>query len=190
MRRTISMLPDEVLLAIFDFHVAKYQDLDFIEALLSDYDTETKIRSWQSLVHVCRPCPWITTSPETATLLYNQNPCEGDPGHLARLASSHSGRCLRNVIEELWTAMQVPFLELAVLYLSYDYPPYAARPVLHAHDSFLGGSAPRLRYLALNSIPFRVTRLVRLWLVNIPHSGYISPEAMVTLTSLEELFSP
>jgi len=41
------MLPDEVLLAIFDFHVAKYQDLDFVEVMLSDYDMETKIRSWQ-----------------------------------------------------------------------------------------------------------------------------------------------
>ena len=92
MRCAISMLPDEVLLAILDFHVAKYQDLEFIEALLSDYDTKPKIRSWQSLVHVCRPCPWITTSPETATLLYNQNSCEGDPGHLACLASPHSGQ--------------------------------------------------------------------------------------------------
>ena len=35
---TIDVLPDEVLLAIFDFHVVRYQDLDFIEAILSDYD--------------------------------------------------------------------------------------------------------------------------------------------------------
>jgi hypothetical protein len=66
-------------------------------------------------------------------------------------------------------------------------------------DSFLGGSAPRLRYLALDAIPFpgfpklllSAAHLVELWLVNTPHSGYISPEAMVTclsvLTSLETL---
>src|SRR6266700_3384297 len=50
----IDVLPDDVLLAIFDFYVVGYQDLDFIEALLSNFDTKTKIRSWQSLVHVCR----------------------------------------------------------------------------------------------------------------------------------------
>ncbi|KAI0268509.1 hypothetical protein BGY98DRAFT_336534 [Russula aff. rugulosa BPL654] len=64
-------------------------------------------------------------------------------------------------------------------------------------DSFLGGSAPRLQYLRLNTIPFpglpnllsSATHLVHLHLHDIPHSGYISPEAMATslstLTSLE-----
>jgi hypothetical protein len=66
-------------------------------------------------------------------------------------------------------------------------------------DSFLGGSAPRLRYLALVSVPFpglstlllSATHLVQLYLHGIPHSGYVSPEAMATclsaLTSLETL---
>jgi hypothetical protein len=66
-------------------------------------------------------------------------------------------------------------------------------------DSFLGGSAPQLRHLNLNRIPFpalpklllSATDLVALGLWNIPHSGYISPEAMVTglsaLTRLEQL---
>jgi hypothetical protein len=108
-------------------------------------------------------------------------------------------------IEKLWTAMQDPFPELADLYLSLKRLPYVPDlpdsflgvPVLP--DSFLGGSAPRLRYLALTSIPFpglprlisSATHLVKLGLVNIPHSGYISPEAMATclsmLTSLESL---
>ena len=59
-------------------------------------------------------------------------------------------------------------------------------------DSFLGQSAPRLRYLTLTSIPFpglpklllSATHLVNLWLINIPHSGYISPEAMATCLSM------
>src|SRR5258708_3954374 len=67
-------------------------------------------------------------------------------------------------------------------------------------DSFLGGSAPRLRSLVLDYIPFprlpklllSATHLVHLHLLNIPHSGYISPEAMVTclgvLTRLEILW--
>ena len=67
-------------------------------------------------------------------------------------------------------------------------------------DGFLGGSAPLLRYIGLYRIPFPMlpklllsaTHLVRLSLWGIPHSGYISPEAIVTalaeMTHLESLF--
>jgi hypothetical protein len=69
-------------------------------------------------------------------------------------------------------------------------------------DSFMGGSAPSLQNLSLRSIPvtfpglqkllLSANRLVNLSLIKIPHSGYISPEAMVTalstLTRLEELW--
>jgi hypothetical protein len=62
-------------------------------------------------------------------------------------------------------------------------------------DSFLGGSAPRLRELTLDGIPFpalpnlllSATDLVELQLWNIPHSGYISPEAMVACLSASAL---
>jgi hypothetical protein len=66
-------------------------------------------------------------------------------------------------------------------------------------DSFLGGSAPRLRCFFLD-IPFpglpnlllSATYLVKFWYINIPPSGYISPEAIVavlsTLSSLEKLY--
>jgi hypothetical protein len=66
-------------------------------------------------------------------------------------------------------------------------------------DSFLGGSAPHLQSLSLEHVSFpdlpnlllSATRLVTLRLDDIPHSGYISPEAMVTalsaLTSLRSL---
>ena len=55
-------------------------------------------------------------------------------------------------------------------------------------DGFLGVSAPRLQSLVLNSIPFpalpklllSATDLVHLILCNIPHSGYFSPETIVT----------
>jgi len=65
--------------------------------------------------------------------------------------------------------------------------------------SFFGGSAPHLRRLAFVALPLQelpklllpTTHLVHLSLHDIPHSGYISPEAMVTcltmLTSLESL---
>ncbi|KAH9979422.1 hypothetical protein BGW80DRAFT_1455141 [Lactifluus volemus] len=66
-------------------------------------------------------------------------------------------------------------------------------------NTFLGGSAPRLRSLTLYHIPFPTlpqlllscNDLSRLSLRNIPHNGYISPAAMVrgisTLTRLTHL---
>ena len=92
--------------------------------------------------------------------------------------------------------MQVPFPELAVLRVSLAYEFY--KPDLP--DSFLGGSAPRLRHLDLFSVSFpglpnlllSATHLVHLGLFRTPYSGYISPEAMANclsvLTSLEEIY--
>ena len=82
--------------------------------------------------------------------------------------------------------MQVPFPELTDLELSIS-SCSETLPVIP--DSFLDGSAPRLRYFCLENITFpgfsklllSATHLVDLWLHNIPHSGYISPEAMVAL---------
>src|SRR5260370_5007551 len=91
-------------------------------------------------------------------------------------------------LEQILALMQVPFPKLTNLWLSssYDDTP----PVIP--DSFLGGSAPRLRVFDLTGIPFpglpklllSATRLVELRLFSIPHSGYISPEAMVAVLSV------
>jgi hypothetical protein len=59
-------------------------------------------------------------------------------------------------------------------------------------DSFLGGSTPRLQFLSLCGVVFpalpnlllSATNLVKLWLWDIPHSAYVSPEAMVTYISV------
>ena len=98
-------------------------------------------------------------------------------------------------INELWTAMQVPLPELARLYLSFGYFLFGYGP--HLPHSFLGGSAPRLRYLYLDALPFpelpklllSATHLVHLYLRHIPFSGYILPEEMATClpSSLEAL---
>ena len=90
-------------------------------------------------------------------------------------------------VEEVLARMQVPFPELTVLSLSsLDQMP----PVIP--DSFLRGSAPRLRHFELEGIPFpglpklllSATHLVYLRLEDIPLSGYISPEVMVALLSV------
>ena len=105
---------------------------------------------------------------------------------------------LSNVQSSDWdillAAMQQPFPELTNLLIWLDdYHSVSVVP-----NSFLGGSAPRLEFLQLNRIPFpglpnlllSATHLVTLYLFDIPHSGYISPEAMVTcLSTLTSLSS-
>jgi len=90
-------------------------------------------------------------------------------------------------LEEVLAPMQVPFPELTELLLqSYD----ETLPVIP--DSFLDGSAPRLQSCILFGVPFpglprlllSATHLVTLRLTSIPHTGYISPEAMVALLSV------
>ena len=220
---TIDDLTDDDLLAIFDFYVAEHQGLlDFIFNI-GRWRRETE--SWQSLVHVCRR--WrglVFASPRRLNLRLCCRPVTS-----ARISSNvwpalpllihgggfsvdnviaeleHSDR-IRQIqiyiypfttreIEKLWTAMQVPFPELTVLHLGNEVSSYV--PVLT--DSFLCGSAPRLRFLTLRSIPFpgipklllSATHLVQLHLYEIPHSGYFLPEAMAAclsaLTSLEFL---
>ena len=84
--------------------------------------------------------------------------------------------------------MQVPFPELTDLrFWIYENDDTPVIP-----DSFLGGSAPPLRSLRLDSISFpglpklllSTTHLVELHLYDIPHPGYISPKVMVALLSV------
>ena len=98
--------------------------------------------------------------------------------------------------EKVLAAMQEPFPELTFLYLDLS---SKEEPVPIVPDSFLGRSAPRLTFLMLCGIPYpglpklllSATNLVSLQLFSVPHSGYISPDAVVTglsaLTSLESL---
>jgi len=90
-------------------------------------------------------------------------------------------------LEEVLAVMQVPFPKLTELWLFSDGEMLPVIP-----DSFLDGSAPYLQTFHLDAIPFpgllklhlSATHLVNLWLTNIPHSGYISPEAIVALISV------
>ena len=95
---------------------------------------------------------------------------------------------LENVLE----AMLEPFPELTELVFRGYHKTIS--------DSFLGGSAPRVRSILLDSIPFpnlpklllSAPHIVKICITSIPHSGYVSPEALLgapsTLTSLESLW--
>ena len=216
----IEILPDDVLLEIFHFHVDKAWD---------GHGYRGEMKAWQSLVHVCRR--WRSVVFGSPRRLHLQLVCSAktparntvdvwptlplviqdfdyDRGSVdnivALLERSDLVRRINQItlwdvssseLEDLSKAMQVPFPELTHLVLYHD----ETEPVLSLSDSFLGGSAPRLRSLLLRHIPYpglpklllSATHLTQLYLDDIPHSGYISPEAMVaclsTLTSLERL---
>ena len=213
----IDMLPDDILLEIFEFYVDEAPD-----------DTKRGIEAWQKLVHVCRL--WRNTvfgsphrlnlrlvcTPETPVRKamdvwpvlplcirgYRYDSPESADDTLAALR--HSDRIYRLELEvgdldlkDFFRAMEVPFPELTYLKFSGNSKDVPISPVVP--DSFLGGSAPRLKTLILNHVSFpgfpklllSATNLVTLRLHHIPRSGYISSAAMVTclpmLTSLRQL---
>jgi hypothetical protein len=204
----IDVLPDDVLLEIFDFYMI----------MSSSHGGRTGSAAWQSLVHVCRR--WrslVLESPHRLNLRLFCTPktpardkldiwptlplliggvmtlASGTDNVIAALEQSNRV-CEVNLhpagwqLEEVLVTMQVPFPELTDLRL---FSHGKTLPVTPIPDSFLGGSAPRLRHFELSGISFpglpkllsSATHLVYLRLINIPHSGYISPEAMVALVS-------
>jgi F-box-like len=211
----INLLPDDILLEIFDFCV----DQDAFRRFIF---SQRERKAWQTLVHVCRRWRSIVfRSPLrlNLVLVYTEKTPARDTldvwpplplvilshGHYRTdidfstervdnisAVLEHSDRVcqisLINVpnshLEKLLAAVQEPFPELTHLLLS-SY----SEPVIP--DSFLGGSAPRLQDIWFRGIPFpglpklllSATHLVHLYLQNIPHSGYISPEAMATTLS-------
>ena len=202
------MLPDVALLEIFDFYVDKEW-----------------IGMWVTLVHVCRQ--WrnvVFGSPRRLDLLLHctdSTPVRETMDTWPPLPILISGYGREkwgadNIIAALEYDDRIRRIDL------FDFPSLQMEKVLaEMHRPFpalkhlilqsggeivpvvptslLGGSAPRLQTLLLESIPFpglpklllSATHLVELTLRKIPHSGYISPEAMVTclsvLTRLEKL---
>jgi hypothetical protein len=207
------MLPDVALLEIFDVYIyEEVYDLDERE--------DEGIEAWQTLVHVCRKWRHVVfgsprrlnlrlycgaSTPVRQTLdvwpplpivIHVLGTKTWDEGNIIA-ALEHNDRICQLIhvgTEKVLAAMQQPFPALTHLHIAFG--PESA-PVILA--SFLGGSAPGLQHLILERIPFpglpklllSATHLVNLHLVRIPHSGYISPEAMVTavsvLTRLERL---
>ena len=195
---TIDTLPDTVLRDIFDFSMDGFFS-----------------REWITLVHVCRNWRIIVLgSPRRLDLrlfcrdkIPVRKMLDGWPlfpivvrdldANLTAL--KYSDRICQIDLnyeieswqwEEVLEAMQKPFPVLTGLKLS---PTDQVAPV--DPDLFLGGSAPGLRTLLLSDVPFpglpklllSSDQLVYLDIFT-PHSGYISPEAMVTgLSTLTRL---
>ena len=204
---TIDELPDVALLKIYDFYV---------EARTEVWYTLVQVcRKWRSVVFgsprrldLRLYCTASTPVRETLdvwpclpiVVWGNGHQMWGVDNIVAAL--EHNDRIcelgLRPVtgsqFKRVLAAMQQPFPALTRLELQ-----HRGETVLVDGDSFLGGSAPRLQTLWLDRIPISglpklllsATDLVHLILWRIPHSGYISPEALVTclsaLTRLERL---
>jgi hypothetical protein len=222
--KQIDVLPDDVLLEIFDFYVDMNPwDVDEVKPglnsdMVSWIDREEKmgIQVWQSLVHVCRR--WRSLVFESPRRLNLQLYCSPETpakdtldvwpalplivkGNIIALISDTDNviaalgqsSCVCQVdldladlqVEKVLAPMQVPFPELTYLRL-------ASYPTADLPDSFLGGSAPRLRYFELFCISFpglpklllSANRLVNLRLLHFPRSGYNSPEAMAAILSV------
>ncbi|KAH9968393.1 hypothetical protein BJV74DRAFT_954238 [Russula compacta] len=212
---TINILPDDVLLEIYDFYRA-----------FPNYTTRWRWW-WKTLADVCQRWRHIIfalphglnlqlectdkTPTRTSLDIWPQFPiaiyCNslelGDEGQDNIIAAlEHHDRIIGIMIqnqkcialEKLAVATQKPFPVLEFLRLSSTDD---IAPVLH--EEFLGGSAPRLRTFSLQHIAFpafprpalSATHLSDLTLRDIPITGYISPEAMATclatLPSLEWL---
>ncbi|KAI0245595.1 hypothetical protein BJV78DRAFT_280252 [Lactifluus subvellereus] len=212
-RVTIGALPDNVLLDIFDFyrgaaphgqrpgpwvwnelvHVCqRWRYVMFASPLRLDLcllcTSKTPVREtldvWPPLpieIHLLRPCDDSDVDNVTAILEH----CDRVRGIWILNQTSPQ-------LERLLTVMQEPFPALTILQLDLS----TDETALALPDMFLGGFASRLQSFFLRDIPlsgfqrlsFFTSDPSRLSLVGIPHTGYISPEAMVTcLSSLTRL---
>ncbi len=106
-------------------------------------------------------------------------------GHNDRIRRIWVDSSHRRFLERIATVIQEPLPALTDLHIA------SMSTVAVFPKAFLGRSAPRLRYLSLDRIAFSkikkllstANHLVRLRLLHIPHSAYISPEALVTCLS-------
>ena len=203
---TIDILPDEVLLDIFDFY--RRNPVSYPISL---------VWTWPLLVHVCRR--WrqiIFESPDRLNLQILcthktsvRNNLSIWPNFPISIHYDYTGRSLRpegvgNVIAALRHSNRVSHVELIVTsslleklvsVMQEPFPVLTHIEIYSRGDSdergltggFLGGSAPRLQNICLNNLPFlalptllsSTNNLLTLTLDNIPPTGYISPEAMV-----------
>ena len=201
LRVTIEALPDNVLLDIFDFyrkaeirhlhqkwpwpwnrlvHVCqRWRSLVFASPLRLDLclrcTSKTRVRA---TLDFWPPLPFEVY----VDIPYNVDDIIATLEHRNRVRKISIFNLTSSQLERLAPMMQEPFPALTLLQLRTR----ETAPTLP--DMLLGGSAPRLQSLSLGRIPFpglpklllSATDLSILTLEGIPHTGYISPEAMVT----------
>jgi hypothetical protein len=203
------MLPNDVLLVIFYFYVNKASSRSYSKGRIEEWQSLVHVCwRWRTIVFGsprrlnlrlgCTPKTpardMLNIWPALPLFIWGDRhyPIDGVDNITAvlersdRVCEIHLGAVSKSHLEAVWAAMQVPFPELTSLKLISDDETVPILP-----DSFLGGSAPRLEFLQLTRIPFpgipklllSATRLVDLVLFDIPHSGYIPPDAMVTALS-------
>jgi hypothetical protein len=207
---TMDILPDVALLKIFDFYVDRYP------RRTAWYTLVHVCRKWRNVVFGsprrlnlrlwCYESTPVRESldvwPHLPIAIAGDGEGRWGVNNLVAALEHNDRICQISIwpvsslqMETVLAAMQQPFPALTQLKLMAKGGTAAVIP-----SSFLGGSAPALQELVLEYILFpglrklllSATHLAHLYLRYIPHSGYISPEAMVTclsaLTKLERLF--
>ena len=215
-RATIDALPDNVLLETFDFYLGEDDADKFMHNY--NYDVWESLvhvcRRWRSIIFASpRRLDLKLYCTRIRLKMLNIWPAlpivivvkgldlEADVADIITALKQHSHRVCRiyycrghsqnssvkDDFQEGFAAINNPFPALTSL----DLTSFGKNvPVLP--DSFLGGSAPRLRSLLLDGIPYpsmgkllsSTTDLVRLSLRHVPHSGYIPPETFVPCLSV------
>ena len=214
-RTTIEMLPEDTILEIFDFYR--------LDAMMLSWK---RLWKWHRLAHVCRkwrrvismsprrldlriiceygaPIESILRSWPTLPLVVRFD--SGESKHMPRnvVAALHCPDRLCSIDLDVTSSMTGPIVEAiqkpcreveSILVTVND----AKGPSMPVCNSFLGGSAPRLREIKLDGIsfPFPAIRqvlfstrnLVELHLFKIPNEVYFSPDDLVTgLSTLVQL---
>ncbi len=210
-RTTIEMLPEDMLLEIFDFY-----RLDDIELPFG------RLWGWHRLAHVCRKWRHVVTvsprrlglqilcgsggapiepimdawptlplsvfyyDPKFRSLSKNIIVALRRPDRVCQIDFTLSSSLIRSIV----STIQEPFPELECIRIKVQ--DTTGRP-LAFRGSFLGGSAPRVRDIHLDgvAIPFPAMRqvllstnsLVRLRLLNITNYVYFSPVDLVNALS-------
>ena len=213
---TIGTLPDDVLLKIFKFFV---NETYFYYMTSEEWRMLVHVcRRWRNLAFTSprhlnlqllfRPPKrsvkrMLDIWPELPIYIdaFERSTKEVRDNVVAALRLNHrvSGIRLEDTSDSAWETfsplMKHPFPALTYLLVQQSY--HSTKNAISR--SFLGGSTPSLQELYLDRVPFpalpnlllSATNLLRLWHDNIPRSGYISPQAMVTglsaLTRLESL---
>jgi hypothetical protein len=208
---TVDILPDDVLLEIFDF--CRPPELHSVTKITS---LPSWSQSWKTLTQVCRRWRYIILgSPQRLHLRVLCTPTTPTrvlldvwpPFPISIYSDSFNPGVDEQSIENLTAAVEYrdrtseiyirhingPALERLIGAMDESLPNLTdfhlgstddSVPVLP--ETFLGGSAPHLRWFTLWGIPFpsfpvfSAAHTVHLHLFDIPNSGYISPDTMAT----------